>query len=38
LVTKGDIIITMGAGDVWKIGQELIKKLKIIERKVDMEH
>ncbi|MGE4412325.1 MAG: UDP-N-acetylmuramate--L-alanine ligase [Candidatus Caldatribacteriota bacterium] len=38
LITKGDIVITMGAGDVWKIGQELVKKFKIIERKIQMEY
>jgi UDP-N-acetylmuramate--alanine ligase len=25
---KGDIIITMGAGDIWKYGEEFIKKLR----------
>lgn len=25
---RGDIIITMGAGDIWKYGEEFIKKLK----------
>ena len=24
----GDIIITMGAGDIWKFGEEFIAKLK----------
>ncbi len=25
----GDMVITLGAGDVWKIGEELIQKLKV---------
>jgi UDP-N-acetylmuramate--alanine ligase len=28
LVKPGDIVITMGAGDIWKFGEEFIKKLK----------
>jgi len=28
IIQPGDIIITMGAGDVWTIGQELVKQLK----------
>ncbi len=28
IVRKGDIVITMGAGDIWKFGEEFIKKLK----------
>ena len=28
LVQKGDIVITMGAGDIWKYGEEFIRKLK----------
>jgi UDP-N-acetylmuramate--alanine ligase len=28
IVQKGDIVITMGAGDIWKYGEEFIKKLK----------
>ncbi len=28
IIQSGDIIITMGAGDVWTIGQELAKQLK----------
>lgn len=27
LVKPGDVLITVGAGDVWKIGEELLKKL-----------
>jgi UDP-N-acetylmuramate--alanine ligase len=25
---KGDIMITLGAGDVWKIGEQLVERLK----------
>ena len=28
IVQKGDIIITMGAGDIWRFGEDFIKKLK----------
>ncbi len=28
IVQNGDIIITMGAGDIWKFGEEFIRKLK----------
>jgi len=28
IVQSGDIIITMGAGDIWTVGQELAKQLK----------
>lgn len=28
IVRSGDIIITMGAGDIWTVGQELAKQLK----------
>lgn len=32
---KGDVILTLGAGDVWKIGEEIIKGLKVKwERKI----
>jgi UDP-N-acetylmuramate-alanine ligase len=31
LVQPGDMVITLGAGDVWKVGDELAEKLK--ERK-----
>lgn len=27
IVKPGDIVITMGAGDIWKYGEEFIKKL-----------
>jgi len=27
-VKKGDIVITMGAGDIWKFGEEFLKKQK----------
>jgi UDP-N-acetylmuramate--alanine ligase len=28
LLKPGDILITLGAGDVWKVGEEILKKLK----------
>lgn len=28
IVKKGDIVITMGAGDIWKFGEEFLKKMK----------
>ena len=28
IVRKGDIVITLGAGDIWKTGEALIKTLK----------
>jgi UDP-N-acetylmuramate--alanine ligase len=28
IVQKGDIVITMGAGDIWKFGEEFVRKLK----------
>jgi UDP-N-acetylmuramate--alanine ligase len=28
IVKQGDIVVTMGAGDIWKYGEEFIKKLK----------
>ena len=28
VVKKGDMVITLGAGDIWKTGEELIKVLK----------
>jgi len=29
----GDIIITMGAGDIWRFGEEFIKRLKMEKEK-----
>lgn len=29
IVKSGDIVITMGAGDIWKYGEEFLKQLKI---------
>jgi UDP-N-acetylmuramate--alanine ligase len=29
VVKKGDIVITMGAGDIWKFGEELLNQLKM---------
>jgi len=28
ILTKGDLVITLGAGDVWKIGEEVVERLK----------
>jgi UDP-N-acetylmuramate--alanine ligase len=28
IVQRGDIVITMGAGDIWRYGEEFVKKLK----------
>ncbi len=28
IIQPGDMIITMGAGDIWTVGQELAKQLK----------
>jgi len=27
LVKPGDMVITLGAGDIWQVGEELINKL-----------
>jgi UDP-N-acetylmuramate--alanine ligase len=29
MVQTGDLVITLGAGDVWKVGKEIVDKLKI---------
>ena len=29
---KGDLVITMGAGDVFKIGEELVKEFQEVEK------
>ncbi len=31
VVEKGDIVITMGAGDIWKYGEEFLKELRLKE-------
>ncbi len=31
-VTSGDLVITLGAGDIWKVGERLLEKLKISAR------
>ena len=28
IIKPGDMVITMGAGDIWKIGEEILKRLK----------
>ena len=28
VLKKGDLMITLGAGDVWKIGEQVLEKLK----------
>jgi len=35
-IYHGDIVITMGAGDVWKVGKELAKESKNIEAKAGL--
>jgi UDP-N-acetylmuramate--alanine ligase len=31
---KGDLMLTLGAGDVWKIGEQVLEKLKHADRKL----
>ncbi len=28
VLKKGDLMITLGAGDVWKIGEQVVEKLQ----------
>ena len=28
IIIKGDIIITMGAGDIWEVSEDLVQKLR----------
>ena len=28
ILHKGDMVITMGAGDIWKIGEDLMERLQ----------
>jgi len=28
VLKKGDLMITLGAGDVWKLGEEVLERLK----------
>lgn len=37
MISNGDIVITLGAGDVWKVGKELANEYKMIEAKVSIE-
>jgi UDP-N-acetylmuramate--alanine ligase len=30
---RGDILLTLGAGDVWKVGEEILNKLKVRSKK-----
>jgi UDP-N-acetylmuramate--alanine ligase len=32
-IRKGDICFTLGAGDVWKIGDEILNKLRVRKEK-----
>ncbi len=34
VLKKGDLMITLGAGDVWKLGEEVLEKLKHGDRKL----
>jgi UDP-N-acetylmuramate--alanine ligase len=27
IITPGDVVITMGAGDIWQVSEELVRKL-----------
>jgi len=33
IVKKNDIVVTMGAGDVWKYGNEFLEQLKVKKEK-----
>ena len=32
ILRKGDLMITLGAGDVWKIGEQVLEKLHSQQR------
>jgi UDP-N-acetylmuramate-alanine ligase len=32
VLRKGDLMITLGAGDVWKIGEQVVEKLNSPQR------
>jgi UDP-N-acetylmuramate--alanine ligase len=34
MLKRGDLVITLGAGDVWKVGEQLLEKLKHGDRKL----
>jgi UDP-N-acetylmuramate--alanine ligase len=34
ILKRGDLVITLGAGDVWKVGEQLLEKLKHGDRKL----
>jgi UDP-N-acetylmuramate--alanine ligase len=34
-VRPGDIVLTMGAGDIWKVGEEIVRRLETGNRKLD---
>ena len=38
IISPGDIVITMGAGDVWKVGIELAKKIKFLDANKGIDH
>lgn len=38
MVKEGDIVVTMGAGDVWKTGVELMKKIQSHDLKIGIDH
>jgi UDP-N-acetylmuramate--alanine ligase len=27
IITRGDLVITLGAGDIWQVSDELVRKL-----------
>ena len=32
IIRDGDVVITMGAGDVWKVGEQLLQRLSTQEK------
>ena len=38
MVQEGDIVVTMGAGDVWKTGVELMRKMQSPDLKIGINH
>ncbi|MDR1160381.1 MAG: UDP-N-acetylmuramate--L-alanine ligase, partial [Syntrophomonadaceae bacterium] len=35
ILNKNDLLITMGAGDIWKLGDELLYELDLLSKKMD---
>jgi UDP-N-acetylmuramate--alanine ligase len=34
VLKKGDLMITLGAGDVWKLGEQVVERLKHGDKKL----